>query len=502
MGRRQDQKNARAVGVSFLLIRRMLCDALILSVATAVFSCAQSVSGNAAHRHAGEMLARKSHLINTTPFMKNASACRFLCALILGVFLSFVSAASAANTLNYQGRVISGGTAFAGSGQFKFALVSADGSTVYWKNDGTTEAAAPTTSVPLTVTKGIFSVRLGDTSFSNMAAISSSVFSNTSMGLRIWFNDGVKGYQQLSPDQTVSESALIAIRNSGASQTPEGSLTSVKLISDQVNLLKFENFVYRGSDSPTVSFAVLDAFTVETGISGTVASHTDSNFDDNGYITASSAGFQSLSEERIALGKAPTWYGGGYYINTIKTIQLVNSLVNHVEAEFNNPIPNGGQQSGSPDVIFYYSDGTSSFVRSSFTGSYPWSFQKVNNPTPAKLVSSVAFSVQNPSAFGAGVRNAKVAVLQSAQVSVALPSAKLPQTVSKFRIAISGARGNGDSIKCSLSDGVSTISELELATEYTWSGSSRPTTLTFSMIPAPNSVPSSTKIKVYGIFFE
>jgi hypothetical protein len=132
--------------------------------------------------------------------MKNASVCRFLCALFLGFLLSFVTAASAANTLNYQGRVISGGTAFTGSGQFKFALVSADGSTVYWKNDGTTDSAAPTSAVPLTVTKGIFSVLLGDTSLSNMAAIPSSVFSNTSMALRIWFNDGVKGFQQVVPD--------------------------------------------------------------------------------------------------------------------------------------------------------------------------------------------------------------------------------------------------------------------------------------------------------------
>jgi hypothetical protein len=150
--------------------------------------------------------------------MKNASICRFLTALVAW-FLSFASAASAANTLNYQGRVISGGTAFTGAGQFKFALVSADGSTVYWKNDGTTDAAAPTTVVPLTVTKGIFGVRLGDTAFSNMAAISSSVFSNTSMALRIWFNDGVKGFQQLSPDQTVSESALTTVRNANSSNS-------------------------------------------------------------------------------------------------------------------------------------------------------------------------------------------------------------------------------------------------------------------------------------------
>jgi hypothetical protein len=145
--------------------------------------------------------------------MNNASVSRFVGALFLGFLLSFVSAASAANTLNYQGRVISGGTAFTGSGQFKFALVSADGSTVYWKNDGTTDSAAPTTVVPLTVTKGIFGVRLGDTSFSNMAAISSSVFSNTSMALRIWFNDGVKGFQQLSPDSFVDPTLISAVNS-------------------------------------------------------------------------------------------------------------------------------------------------------------------------------------------------------------------------------------------------------------------------------------------------
>ncbi len=135
--------------------------------------------------------------------MKNASICRILSALIAG-FLSFASAASAANTLNYQGRVISGGTAFTGTGQFKFAFVSADGGTVYWKNDGTTDLTAPTTAVPLTVTKGIFSVLLGDASLSNMAAIPNNVFSNASMALRIWFNDGLKGFQQLSPDTKIS----------------------------------------------------------------------------------------------------------------------------------------------------------------------------------------------------------------------------------------------------------------------------------------------------------
>jgi hypothetical protein len=39
--------------------------------------------------------------------------------------------------INYQGRVVVGTTNFDGSGQFKFALVNAAGTTTYWSNDGT-----------------------------------------------------------------------------------------------------------------------------------------------------------------------------------------------------------------------------------------------------------------------------------------------------------------------------------------------------------------------------
>jgi hypothetical protein len=106
--------------------------------------------------------------------------------------------------LSYQGRVISGGTAFTGSGQFKFAFVSSDGTTFYWKNDGTTTADVPATAVSLSVNKGLFSVQLGDSSIVNMGTIAASVLSNNGLKLRVWFSDGVKSWQQFSPDQQVS----------------------------------------------------------------------------------------------------------------------------------------------------------------------------------------------------------------------------------------------------------------------------------------------------------
>lgn len=84
---------------------------------------------------------------------------------------------------------------------------------VYWSNDGTIigpiSQGSPTTpvqAVTLTVTNGLYSVRLGDTATTGMTAIPSAVFANPDVWLRLWFSDGTQahGFQQLSPDQRIS----------------------------------------------------------------------------------------------------------------------------------------------------------------------------------------------------------------------------------------------------------------------------------------------------------
>lgn len=105
--------------------------------------------------------------------------------------------------INYQGRVAVGNPPvnFDGSGQFKFALVNTDGTTSYWSNDGTSTAGSqPTAAVTLTVTKGLYSVLLG----ANMTAIPNSVFTNSDVRLRVWFNNGINGSQLLTPDQRIA----------------------------------------------------------------------------------------------------------------------------------------------------------------------------------------------------------------------------------------------------------------------------------------------------------
>ena len=125
--------------------------------------------------------------------------------LTLLLLLTSTLHAQVPQIISYQGRVAVGTTNFNGSGAFKFALVNADGTTTYWSNDGTSNAGSqPTAAVTLTVTKGLYSVLLGDTSLTNMSAVPAAVFTNADVRLRVWFNDGANGFQLLTPDQRLA----------------------------------------------------------------------------------------------------------------------------------------------------------------------------------------------------------------------------------------------------------------------------------------------------------
>ena len=144
--------------------------------------------------------------------MKNSE--RFKIILGAALLLSCAVNAQVPNILNYQGRVASVGKTFEGAGQFKFALVNADGSAFYWRNDGGTGASEPAASVALNVIKGIFSARLGDNSIPNMAVIPPEVFQNTDLHLRVWFNDGVHESQLLVPDARFGTAVSAEVSNS------------------------------------------------------------------------------------------------------------------------------------------------------------------------------------------------------------------------------------------------------------------------------------------------
>jgi hypothetical protein len=108
--------------------------------------------------------------------------------------------------INHQGVVQVSGAPFTGTGQFRFAIVENGGGTNLWTNDGTEigTSGTPTAAVSISVTNGLYSVSLGDTSLTNMTALTAGLFSTPGVALRVWFNDGTNGNLQLSPDHLLS----------------------------------------------------------------------------------------------------------------------------------------------------------------------------------------------------------------------------------------------------------------------------------------------------------
>lgn len=164
-----------------------------------------------------------------------------LFAGILVIAASAMTRAGAPGIINYQGRVQVAGSDFTGSGLFKFALVSAGGTTTYWSNDGSSSTGTePTSAISLSVMKGLYSVILGDTSVTNMTTIPASVFNNQDVRLRIWFNDGTNGSQQLNPDQRIAANGYAFVA-SVADTVVDGGITTAKIVDGAVTTPKLGN---------------------------------------------------------------------------------------------------------------------------------------------------------------------------------------------------------------------------------------------------------------------
>ncbi len=127
-------------------------------------------------------------------------------AFLIVSLTTFSAVAQVPGIISHQGKITVEGTNYTGAGQFKFALVNAAGDATYWSNDGTSAGGdEPASTVSLPVSRGIFSVNLGDITVVNMTQpISADTFTNNEVYLRVWFNDGVNGSQQLMPDRRIT----------------------------------------------------------------------------------------------------------------------------------------------------------------------------------------------------------------------------------------------------------------------------------------------------------
>ena len=168
---------------------------------------------------------------------------KMLTAMAIGITLILTAHAQVPGLINYQGRIVDNGTNFTGDGQFQFALINAGGSTNYWSNDGT-PVGQPANAVSLAVTKGLYSVLLGNPAVSNMTvAISAGVFANSNVLLRVWFNDGINGFQQLSPDQQLGAAGYALQAQNAAVAATANATSPTGLIQGSVLNIGSGNFV-------------------------------------------------------------------------------------------------------------------------------------------------------------------------------------------------------------------------------------------------------------------
>ena len=106
--------------------------------------------------------------------------------------------------INYQGKVEVDGVPFDGVGLFNFAIVDSTGTTTFWSNDGTSiNGNEPDNGVTVPVTKGFFTIKLGNTDLTNMSALPTSVFTHQNIFVRVWFSTDYPNFELLSPDTQI-----------------------------------------------------------------------------------------------------------------------------------------------------------------------------------------------------------------------------------------------------------------------------------------------------------
>ena len=225
---------------------------------------------------------------------------------VAALIVSGVSHAQVPQIINYQGRVAVGTVNLEGIGQFKFALVDAAGTTTYWSNDGSSTAGSePTSAVSIPVTKGLYSVLLGDAALPNMQAIANSVFNNSDVRLRVWFNDGANSSQRLMPDHRIAAVGYAMM----AGNVQDGAITSAKIAAGAVGSAQLASGAVGSAQLASGAAAANLNSSGQSGVgsSGIILSSNANSSDllNAGYIKLGQAGLAELWQVR-GLTTAPS----------------------------------------------------------------------------------------------------------------------------------------------------------------------------------------------------
>ncbi|HEV2328750.1 MAG TPA: tail fiber domain-containing protein [Verrucomicrobiae bacterium] len=213
--------------------------------------------------------------------------------------------------------------------------------TTWWSNDGSSvNGSEPSSAVSVSVSQGLFTLILGNTTLANMTAIPENVFTtHTNLQLMIWFNDGASGFAMLNPVQSLAATPYATLANTAnnlngtisAGQVTSGTVSFSQLpsaiitnnepnvtlnnlyLNDPLNLNQPE-ITFAGDNLLYSSLSLGDFFAgtlatnpfTEVGANNTAVGALSFNYDTTGFqnttVGASTLQFDTNGSDNTAVG--------------------------------------------------------------------------------------------------------------------------------------------------------------------------------------------------------
>jgi len=280
----------------------------------------------------------------------------FLLTLLLLITPIIATAQSTNVTFDYTGLVRVSGTPYDGTGDFKLAIVSTNGMTTYWSNDGTSTAGSePSTAISIPVTDGVFSINVGDTNL-GMDPINRALFNTqpNALRLRIWFNDGSSGFEQLNPDRRLNNIELLGLTTGdgglniyvdaiNGADTNDGLTTGTAKATVQAGV----DIVPASIDSPTVITVFPGDYRELVTINNVSIGSSDGSFriigedlgtTDTIRITGSDDDVSAVRDNIMVINSSDSMRVQGIHFDIAadRGVRVRNSEVTFVDCEFSN----------------------------------------------------------------------------------------------------------------------------------------------------------------------
>lgn len=153
----------------------------------------------------------------------------------------------------------------------------------YWSQDGSSSnGSQPIGLVEIPVTKGLYSIDLGDVGVLGMNSLPDSAI-KAGAKLRVWFNDGTRGFQQLSPDVSLGMAAISRAveAQANASDAKQSAIATSSNLATTTTALTSQINTVNGNLSSATSQLGTQIGTVSNTLNtslGSLANITASNF--------------------------------------------------------------------------------------------------------------------------------------------------------------------------------------------------------------------------------